>query len=579
MKIVNKIAITALGLVFAGSGAFAQSLADAKKALDAEQYQKAKVMLKNLTVTQASKDENFFYLGQAYIAQDYTDSARIVFNKGLAVNPKSALNYVGLGLTDRLEKNPSSAKANFDKALALAGKDAKPYIYVAEAYVYKKPGEIKPLITPEPDAALAVLDRAKVFGAKDPDYFGATGDAYRAKNDASQAYQAYQSAQALDPNNPKFFVALGVLVKNANNFDDAVTDFQSALSKDPNYGPAYREWAETNFLQANFDKKVAIAKDKEAVEHYKKYLDLTDRSIESRLRYADFLVSAHDYQTLETEAADLSKVAKTNLRIYRYIGYAGYENKNYAAGLAALDKWLKEAEPRRIIPLDYYYLGHLQLASGQDTTKGVENLKRYAALDSTKNEEVYTEIATMYKDKKKWVEAAKAYDELFEKVPGKPLVGPHFYAGFSDYYAFKTQSAAAKTNPSIKPDSTLLTKGDSALSFVQQKATKQLVYYPMYRAYINDIKDPDPATIKGLSKPHYEQMITILTAMPQPLSDANKGLLADAYAYLGNYYEYHDKDDAKANENFTKAKEMDPTNGYAKFYFDHKAAAPPSKSK
>jgi predicted negative regulator of RcsB-dependent stress response len=61
MKMISKIAKATLGLVFIGSSSvFAQSLADAKKAIDAEQYQKAKSMLKNLTVTQADKDENFF---------------------------------------------------------------------------------------------------------------------------------------------------------------------------------------------------------------------------------------------------------------------------------------------------------------------------------------------------------------------------------------------------------------------------------------------------------------------------------------------------------------------------------------
>jgi tetratricopeptide (TPR) repeat protein len=578
MKIVDKAIIAVLGLAFAGSAAFAQSLGDAKKALDAEQFQKAKGMLKNLTVTQPTKDENFYYLGLVYVDQDYLDSARTAFNGGIAANPKSALNYAGLGLADRQEKNITSAKANFDKALLMAGKDAKPYIAVAKAYVYKQPGDVKPTVPYDAASALAVLDKAKVFGAKDPDYFGATGDAYGAKNDASQAYQAYQSAQGLDPNNPKFFVALGVLVKNAANFDDAIADFQAAIGKDPNFGPAYREWAETNSLQATADKKNAIAKNKEAVEHYRKYLDLTDRSIESRLRYADFMVGAADYQGLQTEASSLAG-NKSNLRVYRYLGYSAYENKNYAAGLTAMNKWMTEAEPRRIIPRDYYYLGHLQLASGQDTVKGVENLKRYAALDSLKTEEVYTEIASMYKDKKKWVEAAKAYEELTAKVSNKPLVAAHFYQGFSDLFAFRAQVAAAKTNPAIKPDSTLLTKGDSALSFAQQKSTKPNLNFALYRAYINDVKDPDPSTIKGLSKPYYEQIIQIILALPQPLSDGNKGLLGDAYAYLGNYYEYHDKDDAKALDNFTKAKEADPTNGYAKFYFDHKTAAPPAKSK
>ncbi|NNU34390.1 hypothetical protein HK413_10025 [Mucilaginibacter sp. S1162] len=60
MKMISKIAKVAIGLVFIGSAVFGQSLADAKKAIDAEQYQKAKGMLKNLTVTQPTVDENFF---------------------------------------------------------------------------------------------------------------------------------------------------------------------------------------------------------------------------------------------------------------------------------------------------------------------------------------------------------------------------------------------------------------------------------------------------------------------------------------------------------------------------------------
>src|SRR5580704_15164041 len=97
MKIISKIAVAGLGLVFAGSSVFAQSLADAKKAIGAEQYQKAKSMLKNLTATQADKDENFFYLGWVYIKQDYLDSAKAAFNKGIAINAKSPLNLIGLG--------------------------------------------------------------------------------------------------------------------------------------------------------------------------------------------------------------------------------------------------------------------------------------------------------------------------------------------------------------------------------------------------------------------------------------------------------------------------------------------------
>src|ERR1700684_2805360 len=136
MKMISKIACTGLGLVLVGSSVFAQSLADAKKAIDDEQYQKAKSMLKNLTVTQADKDENFFYLGWVYLKQDYVDSAKAAFNKGIAVNSKSALNFAGLGAANHIEKDNSGATTNFNSAITLAGKkNSTPYLYVGLGYL------------------------------------------------------------------------------------------------------------------------------------------------------------------------------------------------------------------------------------------------------------------------------------------------------------------------------------------------------------------------------------------------------------------------------------------------------------
>src|SRR5471032_1264011 len=140
MKITSKLVNASLGLIFIGSSVFAQSLDDAKKAIDAEQYQKAKSMLKNLTVTQATKDENFFYLGWVYLIQDYPDSAAIQFNKGLAADPKSALNTVGLGAVAHLNKDAAGATADFNRALALTGKrDSKPFLYMGKAYLLLPP--------------------------------------------------------------------------------------------------------------------------------------------------------------------------------------------------------------------------------------------------------------------------------------------------------------------------------------------------------------------------------------------------------------------------------------------------------
>jgi tetratricopeptide (TPR) repeat protein len=328
MKMINKIAAAGLGLVLLGSSAFAQSLDDAKKAIDAEQYQKAKSMLKTLTTTQADKDENFFYLGWVYLKQDYIDSAKAVFTRGMNVNPKSALNYAGLGAIAHVEKDNSTATTDFNMAISLAGKkNGTPYAYVGEAYLLPVSGQaVGPngfAVSPaSADAAIAVLNQGKVVNPRDVSVLVALGDAYRSQLKATEAYNAYSSALAVDPNSPSANVAEGVLWRYADNFDGSYKQFQTALATNPNYGPAYREWAETDLRQAGSDPSLYDAKVKEAADNYKKYISLTDYSVESQMRYADFLIRAKDYVTLQKVATDLSASAKSNLRVYRYLAYA-----------------------------------------------------------------------------------------------------------------------------------------------------------------------------------------------------------------------------------------------------------------
>src|ERR1700712_4685185 len=163
MKMISKIATACIGLVCVGSSVFAQSLADAKKAIDAEQYQKAKSMLKNLVVTQSTKDENYFYLGWVYIKQDYVDSAKGVFQKGLNINPKSALNLAGLGTVARLDKDQSGASSNYSQAVAAAGKDSKTYVYIAKGYLLPESnGKVR---NAKATAALAILNKGNAATA------------------------------------------------------------------------------------------------------------------------------------------------------------------------------------------------------------------------------------------------------------------------------------------------------------------------------------------------------------------------------------------------------------------------------
>lgn len=560
MNKISKIAGTAAGLVFIGSTVFAQSLADAKKAIDAEQYQKAKSMLKNLTTTQPTKDENFFYLGWVYLEQEYVDSAKATFDKGIAANPKSALNYAGLGAVARLNKDQAGAQSNFNQAITLAGKETKPFLYVGSSYLL---GE------PDGNAAIAILQKGIAVSAKDPELYIALGDAYRTQLKNTDAVKAYQDALNINPKAATAKVATGVVWRQANNWEASEDEFKAALAIDPNFGPAYREWAETDIRWAQKVPTQASAKVNEAVEKYSKFLSLTDNSVESRLRYADFLYQAGKFKELQTEATALSKMPNANARAFRYLAYSAFENADYPTAKTAIDAWMSKADPKRIIPYDYLYQGRIQMKSGQDSV-GLITVEKALKLD-TNQADLYAEVAKAYYTNKKYLQAADAYHNFVTKSR-KATLNDRFLEGVSYYYAFSDQYVAAQKTK-VAADTSLLTKADSAFAYVNAKAASPSAGVVLYRARVNDLKEPSRETSKGLAKPHYEQYITLVTAT-QPVKEADKKNLGEAYAYLGTYFEYAEKDAAKALDNYTKAREFDPTNKQAAFYFQKKTAKP-----
>jgi len=577
MKMISKIAKVALGLVLVGSSVFAQSLDDAKKAIDAEQYQKAKSMLKNLTVTQPTVGDNFFYLGWVYLIQEYPDSAKDAFTRGTLANPKLGLNYVGLGAVAHLQNDAATTTADFGKAIEFSKKDSRIYVYMAKGYLLLPPG-VKTVSPNDYTAAVGVLNKGKLINPKDAEISLELGNAARSQSNSTDAYTNYNDALTLNPKLLTAIVAQGVSLERAQNFEDAEEEFKKAIAIDANFGPAYREWAETDLYWSqtvrNSNGPVASAKVKEAVDHYKQYLSLTDNSTETLLRYALFLYNAADYETLESVAATLAKSANSNALVYRYIGYSSFHNKDYPAGVAAMNTWFAKAAPERIIPSDYLMLGRLQVATG-DTVKGVANLKKYADIDTTKIEEIYGDIATMYREKKNYPELVKTYQEEISKIHGRPMLTQHLSIGTYTYSIFRTQAIAARKNPSIKADSSLLIVADSALSYVQQRNPNPVYQTARIRAEIADEKDADYAHLKGLSLPYWEQVIKLITAKDSTKWDRyEKSALSEAYAAEGNFALYHEpKDEAKAEEWYTKDRALNPTEYFQDLYFKNKAAA------
>ncbi|WP_029282016.1 hypothetical protein [Pedobacter sp. R20-19] len=554
MKILKKAITLNVGLVLMGSAVFAQNLNDAKKAIDAEQYQKATSMLKSLVSSQASNGDNYYNLGLVYLKTGYIDSARAVFTKGLTADAKNNLNLIGLGEADMLSNNPTSAKTNFDKAIELDKKNYKTYLEIGKAYLAQdKPSD--DVSKPDFTNALANITKADELDSKDKDaeVFLALGDAYALQKKNSEALGPYMRVGDVDPNNRRAKTQIGKMYKESRAFPEGEKELQDVIAADPNYGPAYRELGELYLQWSSFGTDQEKAK--KAIENYKKYMDLTDKSLESQLRYAQFLFYAKDYATLEQVASTIQAPANDpkSAVVSRLKGWAAYENKNYPAALTSMNEFFaKEKDQNKILGFDYLYLGKAQLKSGQDSLALI-NITKAVEKDST-NVEALAEVAKTFFDAKKYAKAAQIYDKVIAANPnGKGVLYSYFYDGLAYYFDYATQYSAKKN-----PSKDLLVKADSSISKVAQLAPETTDAY-LYRARVNSLLDDEKAP-KGLMVPHFEMFIKKVTEKPE-LVTPNAKKLSEAYDNLGGFYFNTDK--AKAKEYFDKSVAVYPTGTFA----------------
>ena len=99
---------TALAVfAFLASAAFAwcqPSLKEALRLADVERYDDANRVFAQL-VAAAPTPENYFYAGWGYAADEEPDSARLLWEKSAAGDPKNAFSKVSAGCLEILKKN------------------------------------------------------------------------------------------------------------------------------------------------------------------------------------------------------------------------------------------------------------------------------------------------------------------------------------------------------------------------------------------------------------------------------------------------------------------------------------------
>ncbi|TPG38900.1 tetratricopeptide repeat protein [Flavobacterium pectinovorum] len=547
---MNKFKIFSLALVASASVAKAQDINQAKKAIDAEQFDKAKSLLKSIIKAKPSDGEANFVLGNIYLNQAIVDSAKIYYLNGLEAADKKNLNYIGLGQLDLDAKNAASAKANFDLAAKdMKRKDVNEFIYIGRAYMNST--------NPDYTNAIAILKRALLIEPQNATALLAIGDAYHGANNQNDAYKSYRDAFTADPTLLRAKMQLGVLLKGAKSYEEAIKAFNEVIALDANYGPVYRELAETYYKWARNKPSTQQVNYQKAISSYEKYLSLTDYSMDSRMRHADFLILVKDYKALETEANKMIELDKVNPRIYRYLGYSAYENGNVEVAIKSLENYVK-VPTNKVIAKDYLYLGFAKIKKGTAADgvvdaaafdAGLADIKKAVAMEPLAVEDLGDFGKELF-TKKQYNQAAALYELSATNTESKNYLNDNVYYGISLYYA-----NANKEKTAI--DAAGLAKADAAFDRVLVASPTYDEAY-LYKGRINNLLEKDDLIIKN-----YQEYINRTSAKgaEELAKPATVKKIVESYNSIGASYANTDK--AKAIEYFNKTLVLDPTNAYA----------------
>ena len=518
-KTIVIFSVVVLGALYASS----QSIQDARKLTENEQYEESSAMYKQLIAAKPTDANLYYFFGDNLLSDENADSARIVFEKGKTIDPNNALLKIGTAkllmdainvreakaALDKDGNNPELKNRNEDASanVATAGKlldeavtqappkDPSILIEVAKAYINYENKNL--------EKAKLLLEKANAIDPKNIEVNLLYGDIYGGLSNGTLAAEYYNKAQELDPKSARAIVSKGRLYFKSTNYDSAAEEFERAIKLDPAYAPAYSALAQAYLKQGKLEK---------AKEASRKFLSLSKNNCSARIFHASLLYASKSFQEALDELALVSqRCDSNNLKMLRIQAYSNYEAEKYTEGIEVMEHLFRIVSMENRDKKDFEYYGKLLIKTDKDSL-GIEQLQKAFALEPTRAD-LLSEIAAAWYKLKVYENAILFYKQKMALGKEIKLID-HYNLGRSYYFNkqyFEADSAYAKATE-LSPNwaSAWLSRAD---------ANTQI----------------DSTSAMGLAKPCFEKYIVIAEADSANPSKYNSGL-SKAYGYLAYYY-------------------------------------------
>ena len=565
----------ALLFLFASFHLSAQTLKDALRLTDNEQFEAARDAYNTLIIREPNNGTYYYYLGENYLLSEEPDSALVMYERAEKADANNVLIMIGRAkydlnkfsiaerkrLLDFAVDDLAKAQAEYDKsaktpedevrlgeAKAKAGeakaihetaislvKEANILIDEAIQKVGAKPKESRVFIEAADalihfknhdfDKAKIFLEQAKKIEAANPEINILFGDIYSKLNNGTLVAQYYNEALEQDRTSVKSIVNKGRLYGRTGNREGAAEEFNNAIKINADYAPAHRELGEVYYQLGKLD----LAK-----QEYRTYLDLSKNNCSARQQYAYFLYVSKDYVGALNEIKQIGqKCDQNSLKLLRVTAYCYYETKDSVNALKSAQKLFSKLTEEKTIVRDYEYYGKTLALNNMDSL-AVDMLRKAYQMDNSRCD-LLKEIYNCYDKLKKNSEAAAVLFEKIQNCKGA-TVADYFNMGRSWFFAGE------------------FLKADSAFAKVNELSPKYASGY-LWRAKANTRIDSTSAL--GMAKPYYEKYIEIALGDTTATGKYKAGLI-ESYRYLSSYYYFQLKDRNKAKEFLRKILELDP---------------------
>ncbi len=537
MNYSKKIVLT-VAVSFFAQFSMAQSLQEGIKYVDGHKYAKARQNFNDL-ITKEPTGNNYFYLGNTYLTQfePAFDKAKEYFDQGLAKDPKSFLNKIGLAAV-KLGKGDKSAVAEISQIV----KDSKE----KDAEVLYRAGEALTLFdnNNNPDLAVQFINKAIEKSQKagvPANYYYALGDAYREKaNGNSQvaglALTAYENALPVATNKSSVYTRIGTLWMSAQQWQKAKESLDKAVAIDPTYAPAYK-------ALAGFNTK--YQKNAEATQNLINYTKNADDDPSTQLEIAKLYFINEDYANAKSTLDNVFDKVEDPIK-YKLRAYIQYGSGDYAGAQENMQQFLSKADKSRLQPGDEGLQGLIAAGLAKDE----KDAAKKAQLESLSLSKIA--IAKTAKD-----DTLNWDQELLKIKGGLKVINADAGPTNPEIEALKVKIAAnAQDTDSIfrLAQAYQDAKNWNGAILTWQKMIDLLPdWEPAYYSQGYAFQQSGNHELAGVA---YQKYIDVLAKKPVAEQDKNKETLS--YSYFAIAYLNKDSNKEKAKQYAAKSLELNP---------------------